>query len=589
MYVAITGSGKYRVIQFREDKRIPGTDKKKSHVIKTIGNYERMLEEDPDIIAKLKEQARRITSEKKESNAPLTLSVSNQELGEESEVTQSYNFGHSLILRLWENLKLDQFFARKVGKRDLQEVLDMIFYLLVHRLTEPSSILACANDQVNYAGLPEMKLDRLYDVLDVLESCKDELIAHLARFFEKNTKRESNRGYYDVTTYAFESTRWGELRMFGFSKDHKNNEVQVVMGLLIDNNGIPVTYELFPGNTMDQSTLISAVERLKELYRMEKITVIADRGLNGGPNLEFLCNAGHDFVISYTLKRSSREFKQLVWDEAGWTQIVDPESGEVFRREKVVEQELKFKVPLTPEEMERNRNKPGRPRKTREESVPVKIHLTWTASRASKDFADRQRMLEKLHKKIEKPYQLKAALKRGVNQFLEMEMDTKDWKISEEKVREAERYDGYYAVITNNLALTTEEITTIYHGLWKIEESFRVLKTDLEARPVYVYTDKHIRGHFVLCYLALCMVRYTQYLMVENRMPPISAGVLMDAIEEPRVVVQGTFPDIVVTPIQVSNTYLDLHRLLGLKPLRKNMTLTQFRSVTRIDLLEKLK
>lgn len=589
MYVAITGSGKYRVIQFREDKRIPGTNKKKMNVIETLGNYEKMLAKDPDVIVKLKEEARRRTLEKKESNAPLTASLSNQELGDESEVTQSYRFGHSVILKLWETLKLDKIFAKTAGKRDQQEVVDMIFYLLVHRLMDPASILACSKDQEDFAGLTEMKLDRLYDVLDVLDDSKEEIISHLAKFFEKNTNRESNRGYYDVTTYAFESTRWGELRMFGFSKDHKNNEVQVVMGLLIDNNGIPVTYELFPGNTMDQSTLIAAVERLRELYQMEKITIVADRGLNGGPNLEYLCNAGHDFVISYTLKRSSSEFKQLVWDEAGWSQIMDPKTGELLRKEKVVTQELKYKVPLTEEEIEHARSKPGRPRKTREESIPVKIHLTWTASRASKDYADRQRMLEKLRKKMDKPYQMKASLKRGVNQFLEMEMDTSGWKISEEKIRDAEQYDGYYAVITNNLALTTEEVTTCYHGLWKIEESFRVLKSDLEARPVYVHTDKHIRGHFVLCYLALCMVRYTQYLVVNHEMSPISAGVLMDTLEEPRVVVQGSFPDIILTPIQVSNTYLNLHRILGMKPLRKNMTLTQFRSITKVDLMENLK
>src|SRR5690606_31159938 len=174
--------------------------------------------------------------------------------------------------------------------------------------------------------------------------------------------------------------------------------------LLIDNNGIPVTYELFPGNTMDQSTLITAVERLRELYRMEKITIIADRVLN----LEYLCKAGQDLVISYTLKRSSKECKQLVWDEAGWTQIVDPTTGELIRKEKVVTQEFKYKVPLTEEELESASSKPGRPRKTREESIPVKIHLTWTASRASKDYADRQRMLEKLRKKMDKPYQMKA-------------------------------------------------------------------------------------------------------------------------------------------------------------------------------------
>ncbi|WFF73741.1 transposase [Proteiniclasticum sp. QWL-01] len=214
---------------------------------------------------------------------------------------------------------------------------------------DPSSILACSKDQVDFAGVAEMKLDRLYDVLDVLDASKDELISHLVKFFEKNTNRKSNRGYYDVTTYSFESTRWGELRMFGFSKEYKNNEVQVVMGLLIDNNGIPVTYELFPGNTMDQSTLITAVERLRELYRMEKITIIADRGFN----LEYLCKAGQDFVISYTLKRSSKECKKLVWNEAGWTQIVDPTTGELIRKEKVVTQEFKYKVPLTEEEMEK--------------------------------------------------------------------------------------------------------------------------------------------------------------------------------------------------------------------------------------------
>lgn len=144
MYVAITGSGKYRVIQFREDKRIPGTKLKKTNVIETLGNYEQMLAQDPDVIDKLKEEARRRTLEKKESNAPLTASLTNQELGDESDVTQSYRFGHSLIRRLWEMLKLDPLFAKTVGKRNQQEVVDMIFYLLVHRLMDPSSILACS-------------------------------------------------------------------------------------------------------------------------------------------------------------------------------------------------------------------------------------------------------------------------------------------------------------------------------------------------------------------------------------------------------------------------------------------------------------
>lgn len=586
MYVTISGKGKYRVIQFREDTRIPGTTKRKAHVVKTIGNYEQLLAENPTILDELKEKAKRLTLAKKASSAPVNLEVSSGEIREISDVVPSYHFGHALVLQLWNKLKLEEFFSERSGKRDAQKVIEAIFYLLLHRCGEPSSILACANEQARYAGLNDIKLDRMYDVLDVLDASKEPLIVHLAKFFEKNTDRQSGKAYYDVTTYAFESTRWGELRMFGFSKDHKNNEVQVVMGLLIDNNGIPVTYELFPGNTMDQTTLIRSVNRLKELYHMEKITVVADRGLNGGANLEYLYNNGHDFVISYTLKRSSQEFKDMVWEEKGWTTTVDKETGEILTKAKILKQDLTIKVPVAVEE---NLQKRGRPRKHDLKKVPVKVHLTWSSKRAAKDRADRERMLERLNKKLEHPYQLKASVKRGVNQFLEMELETENWKLSEEKIREAERYDGYYAVITNNLELSTKDVTGIYRGLWKIEESFRVLKSDIKARPVRVWRDEHIRGHFVLCFLALSMMRYTQHLLVESGHEPVSAAKLMDAIREPLVLVQGDYPKVIVTPTRVNQTYLELSNLLGMSTLKKNMTLTQFRSTTKLDLTKNLR
>lgn len=588
MYVAITGSGKHRVIQFREDKRIPGTTKKKTHVIRTIGNYERMLAADPNIIEKLKEEARQLTLKKKESMAPLTLDVSTEEIQEQSMVVPSYHFGHALILKLWERLKLETLFTEKIGKRDQKQVLAMIFHLLLHRLSDPASIHSKALEQSQYAGLSEMKPDRFCDVLSILAESKADLIAHLAKFFETNTDRTSNRAYFDVTTFSFESTRSSELRMSGSSKKHKNNEVQVVTGLLIDNNGIPVTYELFPGSTMNQNTLISAVERLKERYGMEKITVVADRGLNGGPNLQFLCSEGHDFVISYTLKRSSKEFKKLVWDDAGWKEEISPQTGVVLAREKVVIQELKFNVPLTEEEISNVKKTRGRQKKYKEQTVTVKIHLTWSARRAAKDFADRARMLERLKQKLDKPYQLKASVKRGINQFLEMELDADQWKLSEKKVAEAQRYDGYYAIITNDLDLSTEEVTTIYHRLWKIEESFLVMKTDLESTPAYPHTDAHIKGHFALCFLALSVLYYAQYLFVRMGEEAVSAETLMEDFQDPLVLVQGDFPNIVVTPTRVTQTYLDFSRFLEMKPLKKNMTLTQFRSSTGLDLMKNL-
>jgi transposase len=124
-------------------------------------------------------------------------------------------------------------------------------------------------------------------------------------------------------------------------------------------------------------------------------------------------------------------------------------------------------------------------------------------------------MLERPKKRLDKPYQLKAAIKRGGNQFLQMEVDTKDWKLDEAK-NHAASYDGYYAVITNNINLSTEQVSKIYSGLWKIEESFRILKTDIRAHPVFVWNDEHIKGHFAICFISLCMLRYAQYLLDES-------------------------------------------------------------------------
>ena len=588
MYVAITGSGKARVIQFREDTHIPGTRKKKIRVVKTIGNYERMLAEDPDIIEKLKEEARTLTAEKKASNKPLTIELSSQEITSPDDVTASFRFGHALVKQLWQRMALDLFFREQCNKRNADAVERAIYYLAAHRLTAPSSILSSSRDQEHYAGLTPLGLDVFYQVLNTLSQQKEAVIERLNRFFEKNTDRQGPEAYYDVTTYAFESTKWGELRMFGFSKDHKNNEVQVVMGLLLDNNGIPITYELFPGNTMDQNTLTRAVERLKEKYRLKKIVIVADRGLNGGDNLEFLYREGHDFVISYTLKRSSQELKAMALDSEGWSMITDAANGKIHSKSKILKQVLKVKIPMIAEEGAAPKKR-GRPRKYELVEIPVNIHLTWTAKRAAKDKADRERMIEKLKKRLDKPYQLKADLKRGRNQYLKLDVDTDGCCLDESKIAEAERYDGYYAVITNNLDYSTEEVSKIYGGLWQIEETFRVLKTDLRARPVFVWSDDHIQGHFMLCYLCLSLLRYSQYLLLHGKNERVSAGNIMEAFSCPLAIVLGNYPNNVVTPTLIPKVYLQLAEVLGLPPLKTNMTLTNFRTATKLDLSLNLK
>lgn len=589
MYVAVVGSGSARVIQYRHDTRIPGTNKKKTRIIQTLGNYEKMLEDDPDILNKLREKAKTLTEEQKISEAPLTLKVISSDILSSGDVVPAFKFGHTIVKQLWSMMGMEEFFVQNCGKKNAEDVEQAIYYLAAHRCTDPDSICASAMDQTSYAGVTPLGLDVFYNVLDILSDKKETFIKHLSAFFERRTSRTGPEAYYDVTTYAFESIKWGELRMFGFSKEHKNNEVQVVMGLLIDNNGIPITYELFAGNTMDQSTLMKSVEKLKKIYKMDKITIVADRGLNSGNNLEFLCGEGHDFVISYTLKKSPLEFKSMVLDESGWTNLFDKDTEKLIYKHKVFDHKLQVKILLRQDSQSAERREKGRPKKYEIKEIPVKIHLTWSAKRAAKDCGDRDKIIEKLKKRLEKPYQLKAGLKRGCNQYLEMQIDTDNFIIDEERITEAAKYDGYYAIITNNLSLDTEKITGIYRGLWRIEESFRILKTDLRARPVFVWSDNHIKGHFALCFICLCMLRYLQYLFHEKKGIELSAEQIMKCISDPIAVVQGVFPFCVVTPVCVPQTYLDLAELLNLTRLKTNMTLTNFRASTKLDLSLNLK
>lgn len=591
MYVAVTGSGKARVFQFRKDTRIPGTNQKKIEVVATLGNYEKMMAEDPEIHEKLKAEAKLFTQQEREANAPITVAVENQVINAPEQAAKSYHFGHAPLLAIWQAMGLEACIKQHAGKRNHASISQAIYGLLVHRLCDPRSVSASVEDLTGYAGMSEVGLDVHYQALEVLAACQEPLLDHLNKFFRKKTHRTGPMAYYDVTTHSFESVRQGELRMFGFSKNHKNNEVQVVMGLLIDNNGIPISYTLFPGNTMDQKTLQTAVRELKVRYGLDKIVIVADRGLNGKENLEYLLQEGHDFVFAYTLKRSTDELKAMALAEDGWTKHRYENTGEtdvLSWKGKMLDHQLSVKIPLSEEEQLALPKRRGRPQKYRTTEIPVKIHLTWSRRRAEKDLADRERMLTGLKKVLARPSGLTQSLKRGRNQYIAVDMDTENAHLDEDKILEQAQFDGYYAIITNDVTYTTSDVEELYGGLWEIEESFRIMKTDLQASPVFVWKDERIAGHFMLCYLALTFVRYAQYLLREKKGITHSAAVLMNSWYQPKVVALGTYPSTKLIPTSVPQAYFDLAECLNLRPLRTCMAMSQFKTATKLDISHNL-
>ena len=591
MYVSITGRKGYEQVEIKECVRIPGTNKKKQMTIKRCGSLKALTLKDPNYIENLKEELKHEREEKKRDKT-INFVTMPKRIDVVIDQRPSFHFGHMIVKKIWEIMKLDVFFDKHVTKKNKEECINAIYNLLTSRLGNPMSILQTSKRQKKKAGTKGVSLDVLYSALDVLNDNKEELIKHLSSFFEKNTKRDLNTVSYDVTNYYFESQDEGELRLFGFSKEHKTNEVIVVMGLLIDSNGIPVTMRLFPGNTMDQNTLQDSIDALRELYGFKKITVIADRGMNSKENLVFLSSSDQHFLISYTLKKASEKIKEQSLSN-DWQDVVTNSDGEIVSATKTMDTIVKAKVALTDREIEaikeekKTKGEKGRIAKYKTIEVKAKLHVSYSLKRAEKDAYDRERAIAKARKKLENGA-ASQAIKHGVNKYMLFSEELKAVGIDEERIAEEAKWDGMYAIITDNTELTSKEVFSLYKTQWKIEECFRILKTDLNARPVHVYKDEHIYGHFILCYLALCIIRYLQYWLKTEHKIEVSASRIMESIEEPRAVVIGQMPKAIIVPTDLSEDFLLLINKLGFRKLETEMTPTRFRAITKLNLLDQL-
>ena len=591
MYVAITGRKGYEQVEVKESIRVPGTDKKKQYTVRRCGSLKALTAQDPNYVEKLRAE---LKAKREETTEDRTISIvaKPRQITRSEEQRAAFRFGHMIVQKLWEMMKLDEFFEKNVTAKNKDEVIKGIYNLLTSRLGRPVSILRTSREQNTHAGMKDISLEVLYSVLDTLYDDREKLLKHLSSFFEKNTKRDLKTVSYDVTNYYFESQKAGELRLFGYSKENKHNEVLVVMGLLIDSNGIPVAMRLFPGNTMDQNTLQDSIDDLKELYGFEKITVIADRGMNSKENLVFLTSSDQHFLISYTLKKASDKIKEKCL-EGDWQEITTDENGEIIYATKVLDTTVEAQIELTEEEREKLKEErkaqkiKGMVPKYKTVTVNAKLHVSYSAKRAAKDAADRERAVAKAKKKIENGTASQVS-KCGCNKYIDFKEELKAAGIDEERIKEEAKWDGFYAVITDNTDLTSEEVFSLYKTQWKIEECFRILKTDLNARPVYVWTDNHIQGHFILCYLALCMIRYLQYYLKTEHKIEMSAARIMDSIREPIAVVSGEMPKSVIIPTNLDDDFILLIDKLGFRRLETEMTPTRFRVITKLDLLDQL-
>lgn len=441
-------------------------------------------------------------------DVPLRIEVASNALMY-SEENRRLNYGYKFLEAVFDLLKINSFikgYEKSHRFRGEYSPSDIFKFLVLLRILRPDSKRASCQMKDGFYGMStNFTLPDVYRSLDHFEDFEVDLQRHLNERVKETIGRDLSYAFYDVTNYFFEidfPDGADDLRKKGVSKEHRTSPI-VAMGLFMDSNGLPVSMSIFPGNTSDSLTLQPTMKDVKESYGLGRLVVVADKGLNSSKNIDVIVNNGDGFVFSQIVKgKKGQRYNEKLFDKSGWT---SNEGGT-------------YQYKLFKEEYE------GKDKDGKKEIRTRKVLLYW--SKAQADMARRKRE-EKLEKAARSVKNNAYGIKKGVDEYTKEDIvDKKTGEVLEstkklrrvdlEKAEKDAMYDGYFCIITSELDYDERKMRQVYGGLWRIEESFRIMKTDFYARPVFVRKNEHIRAHFLICFVALLIIRIIQHRMGEK-------------------------------------------------------------------------
>ena len=367
--------------------------------------------------------------------------------------------------------------------------------------------------QDSYLGLKEIDLEHLYRATTSLGEGKDVIEQGLFERQKSLFNLKVDIVLYNVTTLHFESVRDDELKDFGYSKDAKFGEVQVVLGLIVDMEGRPIGFDLFPGNTFEGHTLVAALKKLRSRFQIRQVVIVADRGINSKLNLLAIKQAGFDYIVGTRLKNLAHSVQNEMLNETRYVPLKKDENGEVEISYRAIDYQNKITV----------KNADGSNKKI---SLPELLLCTWSKERARKDRHDRDRLINRALALLATPS--KISQRRGPRRFIAHNKNETHF-LDKERIKEDEKWDGFYAIQASQKNLDPKFILDAYHSLWKIEESFRVIKHTLQTRPIFHWKPHRIKGHFVLCFIAFLLER-TLEIQLRKRRPDASPDNIREAL-----------------------------------------------------------
>jgi len=410
--------------------------------------------------------------EKKEKEEEEKLPVNLKELREEERVIVGIHEVYESIYRRLGFHTLFNSISRKIAMNKA------LYNIVMARTASPASKLKSVKLLEENFGI-HLRVDTVYEMMDMMdEEFIEKLKEKTYRAAIKLLDNKFDVVFYDCTTLYFESFEEDELKRNGYSKDMKFNQVQVLLALLVTKEGIPVSYEVYAGNTFEGNTLANVIEELKKKYDIGNVIFVADSAMLSKSNLKLLEENNQGYIVGARLKSLPKELKEKILDRSNY---IKGEAGYEYGCFELED---------------------GR-----------RLIVTYSERRALKDRMDREKGIERLKKKIarsENPVTLISNY--GYRKFLKLEGESKV-SIDEEKLLEESLWDGLHGVITNNKELEVENVVSQYKGLWQVEETFRVSKHDLKIRPVYHWTPRRVRAHIAICFMALCCVRHLEFMV----------------------------------------------------------------------------
>jgi hypothetical protein len=440
------------------------------------------------------------------------------------------NLGYAVTKYVYSELQIREFFQYRQRFVNVDFNLNSIFSLLVfNRFLFPSSKKKAFENRNVFFESFDFSLDDIYRSLDYFHHYSQELQQHLHQMICTLVGRGSQLGYYDVTNYYFEIPyedeneydKEGNLvkkgsRKRGPSKEHRKDPI-IQMGLLMDANGIPMAFNIFSGGDSEKTTMLPAIRRVKRDYSLDRIVVVADRGLNTSDNTAFLSgkndddSSSHDgYVYGQSVLGADKEFKKWVLsqDNYSMTKESDKNGNTVYFKHKSRIYAKKIQL--------RGRNG----KRGQKMEIYQKQMAYYSEKYAQKQKKDRERVIAKAKDLIDNPGRYTRATSIGAAGYINNIKYVKDTgeipdgldlSLNISKITEEEKYDGYYSIVTSEKHLTDQEIRNIYKGLWEIEESFKIIKSEFKARPIYVSDDDHIEAHFLICFVSLVIMRLLEY------------------------------------------------------------------------------